>query len=134
VLVNHEGFRDKKNFTIRTLCARLVLQTNGDTERRDMEMAQVQAHQGYIETDGRLVLNDVRIRLPKNIKVTVLWDEPPMVKTNTQENLSSKQLAAQNFLKGVEKITTNELSEETQKAFESLERGEFKFKFEERLS
>ena len=96
-------------------------------------MAQVQAHQGYIEADGRLVLNDARIRPPQNIKVTILWEELPTVKTSTQENLSSKRLAAQKFLKGVEEITTNGLSEETLKAFESLERGDFKFKMEERL-
>lgn len=47
-------------------------------------MAQVQAHQGYIQTDGRLVFDDVRVRPPKNIKVTITWKESRRDKTKSQ--------------------------------------------------
>jgi hypothetical protein len=51
-----------------------------------------------------------------------------------QESLTSAQLdIAKNVLSGVMKITENGLSAETLEAFESLENGDFKPSFEERL-
>lgn len=99
-----------------------------------MQMAQLQAHQGYILTDGRLIFDDTCIRPPKNIKVIVFWEEAPEEKTIVKEGLTSQQLAAKSFLEGVERITANGLSDETLEAFEKLERGDFKFKMKERLS
>lgn len=72
------------------------------------EMAQIQAHQGYIEADGRLVFSDVRIRTPKNIKVTVLWEESPIIKTKPQR----QKEALEKMLASLDEITDEPLDNE----------------------
>ena len=96
-----------------------------------MAQIQMQTHQGYIQADGRLDLIDKLVQLPKNIKVTVSWEEE--VKPHTQEGLTPEQLAIKNAIADLHRIREGGLSEETLKAFESLERGDFKPVFEERL-
>jgi len=81
-----------------------------------MKMAQIQAHQGYIETDGRLVFSDTRIRPPKNIKVTVLWEELPTFKTKSQRQGE----ALEKMLASLDEITDEPLDNEF---FEIVNRG-----------
>jgi hypothetical protein len=96
----------------------------------------IQTHQGYFQADGRLILNDALVKIPSNVEVTVFWNEEEVIeaKSTAQEGLTRQQTAAKKFLEGVERITANGLSAETSEAFESLERGDFKFRMEDRLS
>ena len=101
-------------------------------------MAQVQALQGFFR-NGQF-MSPQPVKLPENVEVfiTITDRKIPVestdVKPITQEGLTPEQLeVARNVLLGVEKITVNGLSKETLEAFESLERGDFKLKFEERL-
>ena len=38
----------------------------------------LQAHQGYFQADGRIILNNSLVQLPINKKVTILWEEDPI--------------------------------------------------------
>ena len=99
-------------------------------------MAQVQALQGFFR-DGKFISSQT-INIPENIEVFITItgrkisdDANDLV---VQNKLSAEQLEiAKNVLLGVEKITANGLSKEALESFESLERGDFKPKFEERL-
>ena len=80
------------------------------------------------------------VKLPENVEVfiTITGRKMPIESIEdepiTQEGLTSEQLkVSKNVLLGVERITENGLSKETLEAFESLERGDFKLRFEERL-
>jgi len=101
-------------------------------------MAQVQALQGFFR-DGQFMSPHVT-KLPENVEVfiTITGREIPFEATEAKpavkKGLTPEQLeVAKNVLHGVERITANGLSSETLDAFESLERGDFKPKFEERL-
>ena len=101
-------------------------------------VTQVQALQGFFR-NGRF-MSPQAVDLPENVEVfiTITGRKIPVenteVKLITQEDLTPDQLeVAKNVLQGVERITENGLSKETLEAFESLERGDFKLKFEERL-
>jgi len=94
-------------------------------------MAQVQALQGFFR-DGQF-MSPQPVKLPENVEVfiTITGREIPFEIT---EVLTPEQLeVAKNVLLRVERITENGLSADTLEAFESLERGDFKPKFEERL-
>jgi len=99
----------------------------------------LQAHQGYIQADGRLDLVNKLVQLPQNIKVIVLWDEESTessvdIKPDVQEFIPQEQLTvAKNFLTAVEHIGVEGFDEAILEEFESLERGDYKLKFKERL-
>lgn len=100
-------------------------------------MAQVQAFQGFFR-NGQF-MSPQAVELPENVEVfiTITGREIPFESQNTseKEGLTLKQQElAKNVLFNLEKFTENGLSEETLESFESLERGDFKLKFEERLS
>jgi len=61
------------------------------------------------------------------------FERPERGDYRTQKKMTLKQLAAEEFLRGVEELTANGLSEETLEAFESLERGDFRFRMGERV-
>jgi len=101
-------------------------------------MQQAQSYQGYFK-NGQF-MSPQAVKLPENVEVfiTITGRKMPIEgiedKPITQGGLTSEQLeVAKNVLLGVEKITQNGLSKETLEAFESLERGDFKLRFEERL-
>ena len=101
-------------------------------------MTQVQALQGFFR-DGQF-MSPQAVKLPENVEVfiTITGRKIPTDSTEiqpiTQDGLTSEQLAvARNVLLEVERLTANGLNNETLDAFESLERGDFKLKFEERL-
>lgn len=101
-------------------------------------MVQVQAYQGYFK-NGQF-MSPQAVKLPEDVEVfiTITGRKIPVenmdIEPITKEGLTPEQLeVARNVLLGVERITTNGLSKETPEAFESLERGDFKPKFEERL-
>ena len=101
-------------------------------------MIQVQSYQGYFK-NGQF-MSPQAVKIPENVEVfiTITGRKMPIesteVKPITQEGLTPEQLeVAKNVLLGVERITENGLSKETLEAFGSLERGDFKPKFEERL-
>jgi len=101
-------------------------------------MAQVQSYQGYFK-NGQFI-SPQAVKLPENVEVfiTITGRKMPVestgIKPIAQECLTDEQLeVAKNVLLGVERITENGLSKETLEAFEILERGDFKLKFEERL-
>ena len=101
-------------------------------------MIQVQSYQGYFK-NGQF-MSPQAVKLPENVEVfiTITGRKMPLesteVEPSTQEGLTPEQLeVAKNVLLGVERITENGLSKETLEAFESLERGDFKLRFEERL-
>ena len=87
-------------------------------------MAQVQMHQGYVNADGRLDLLDKLIQPPRNLKVTVFWEEPAEAKNVKQERLTHQQKTVLDVLASFEKINKDGLDQETLEAFESLERGD----------
>lgn len=93
-------------------------------------MAQIQAHRGFILTDGRLVFDDVRINPPKNTKVTVFWEDEATI---TKKDLSTEQQAAIDFVKDIEEINAEGFDEETLKSFEKWDNGEFKLNLGERV-
>ena len=96
-----------------------------------MAQIQMQTHQGYIQADGRLDLIDKLVQLPKNIKVTVSWEEVAEVKP-LQDGLTSEQDAAILFVEGIRKINEKGFSEDTLEAFRKWDAGEFKVNLEER--
>jgi len=101
-------------------------------------MTQVQALQGFFR-DGQF-MSPQAVKLPENVEVfiTITGRKIPIenteLKPSAPEGLTPEQLEiAKNVLLGVERITDSGLSKETLEAFKSLERGDFKLKFEERL-
>jgi len=101
-------------------------------------MVQVQSYQGYFK-NGQF-MSPQAVKLPENVEVFItitgreICFETTAEESAQQEGLSPEQLeVAKNVLLGVERITANGLSKETLEAFESLEHGDFKMKFEERL-
>ena len=101
-------------------------------------MAQVQALQGFFR-DGQFISPQAD-KIPENVEVfiTITGRKIPFETTEvdpaTQEVLSQEKLeVARSVLLGVKRITASGLSAETLEAFESLEHGDFKLKFEERL-
>ena len=101
-------------------------------------MAQVQALQGYFR-NGQFMAPQA-VELPENVEVfiTITGRKIPVESTDVklipQESLTPEQLKiARNVLLGVERVTANGLNKETLESFESLKRGDFKLKFEERL-
>ena len=101
-------------------------------------MAQVQALQGYFR-DGQFMAPQA-VKLPENVEVfiTITGRKIPIESTDVtpimQESLTPEQIeTARNVLLGLERITANGLSKEILESFESLEHGDFKLKFEERL-
>ena len=94
-----------------------------------MAMAQVQAHHGYIQTDGRLVFDDARVRPPKNRKVTISWQEDSPIK----KDLTLEQKAVIAFVEGIQKINADGFDKDTLEAFKKWDDGEFKMTLEERV-
>jgi len=91
-------------------------------------MVQIQAHQGYIQTDGRLIFNNTLIRPPKNKIVTIFWEEEVPTEFN-----SSQQQTVLDVLTSLESIEKEDLTSDDIEVFERLDRGDFKLNFEERL-
>jgi len=99
-------------------------------------MVQIQAHQGYFQSDGRLIFNNALIKPPKNKKVTILWedelteDEP----ISKEQKLSLKQrTVVLEVIENLEIINKELVDEETQASFDAFDRGDFKVKFPNRL-
>ena len=93
-------------------------------------MVQVQAYQGYFQPDGRLIFNNTLIKPPKNKKVTILWEEEIV----SDKKLTSQQQTVIDVLASLESINEEDVTLDDLESFERLERGDFKLKFEERLS
>jgi len=99
-------------------------------------MIQIQAHQGYFQSDGRLVFNNAFVKPPKNKKVTILWEEEPTEDKpkSIEQKLTSKQReVVLQVISNLEKINKEPIDEETQASFDAFDRGEFKIKFPNRL-
>jgi len=99
-------------------------------------MVQIQAHQGYFQSDGRLIFNNTLIKPPKNKKVTIFWEEEIITEiesTVTDKKLKSQQQTLLGVLASLESINKEDFTPEDLESFERLERGDFKLKFEERL-
>jgi len=92
-------------------------------------MVQVQAHQGYFQSDGRLIFDNILVQPPKNKKVTIFWEEEIITDTNP----TSQQQTLLEVLSSLEGISKDDFTPEDLDSFERLERGDFKLKFEERL-
>ena len=91
-------------------------------------MVQIQAHQGYFQSDGRLIFSNTFVKPPKNKKVTVLWEEEIV----PDKKPTSQQQTVLDVLQSLESIS-KDFTPEDLESFERLERGDFKLKFEERL-
>jgi len=99
-------------------------------------MVQIQAHQGYFQSDGRLIFNNALVKPPKNKKVTIFWEEEINAETEstiTNKKLTSQQQTVLDVLDSLESINKEDFTPEDLESFERLERGDFKLKFEERL-
>ena len=92
-------------------------------------MVQIQAHQGYFQSDGRLIFSNTFVEPPKNKKVTVLWEEEIVPDKKT----TSQQQTVLDVLESLESISKEDFTPEDLESFERLERGGFELKFEERL-
>ena len=101
-----------------------------------MSMVQMQAHQAYVQADGQLSLVNSLIRLPRNKKVTVLWEEDTTTETETteQKNLTPQQQAVMKFMDATEKINSEGFDDETLKSFEKWDNGDFRLNLEGGLS
>ena len=93
-------------------------------------MVQIQAHQGYFQSDGRLIFSNTFVKPPRNKKVTVLWEEEII----PDKKLMSQQQTVLDVLDSLEGIGKEDFTPEDLESFERLERGDFKLKFEDRLS
>jgi len=99
-------------------------------------MAQVQAHQGYFQPDGRIVFNNKRVKPPRNKKVTILWEDEsvedePM---NGEQKLTPKQREVViQVMDNLEQINKLPIDEETQASFDAFDRGDFRVVFPNRL-
>ena len=99
-------------------------------------MAQVQAYQGYFQSDGQFVFSDALVKPPKNKKVTILWEDDSTedIPKNINQKLTSKQQAVViQVIENLEKINREPLDEETRASFDAFDRGEFRTKFSNRL-
>ena len=92
-------------------------------------MVQIQAHQGYFQSDGKLIFNNALVKPPKNKTVTILWEE----ETITDKKILSQQQTVLDVLASLESMDKEDFTPEDLESFERLERGDFKLKFEERL-
>jgi hypothetical protein len=98
-------------------------------------MVQIQAHQGYFQSDGRLIFNNTFVKPPKNKKVTIFWEEEIVTEIEsitTDKQLTSQQQTVSDILASLESIKKENFTPEDLESFERLERGDFKLKFEER--
>jgi hypothetical protein len=94
-------------------------------------MVQAQLFQGYFR-NGQFV-SPQGGQLPENVEVfiTVTGREiAPKTDKLTPEQLD----VAKNFLYDVERISNEGFSDEAKESFEMWDKGEFRLKFEERLS
>jgi len=99
-------------------------------------MVQIQAHQGYFQSDGRLIFNNTLVKPPKNKKVTIFWEEETITETElttTDKKFTSQQQTLLDVLASLESINKEDFTPEDLESFERLERGDFKLNFEERL-
>ena len=99
-------------------------------------MAQIQAYQGYFQSDEQFVFNNAFVKPPKNKKVTIFWeddsteDEPK----NQMQELTPKQRAiVLQVIANLEKINAEPIDKETQASFDAFDRGDFKLEFPNRL-
>jgi len=99
-------------------------------------MAQMQAHQAYVQADGRLSLINSPIRLPRNKMITVLWEEDTTAEAEKteQKNLTPQQQAVMKFMEATEKINNEGFDDETLKSFEKWDNGDFRLNLEVGLS
>ena len=98
-------------------------------------MEMVQAHQGLIQEDGRFIPDSSLVKIPKNQRVVIFWNEE-ITKNEPikQENLTPEQKAvAENFLIAVQKLQKEGFTEEDEEAFARWDSGEFRVRFGERL-
>ena len=94
----------------------------------------LQAHQGYFQADGRLILNNSYVQLPINKKVTIFWEEERMdIDLIKNEKHIPEQTAAQEFLSGIKMLKKENLTTEDLELFAKWDNGEFRVDFEERL-
>ena len=99
-------------------------------------MVQIQARQGYFQSDGRLIFNNTLVKPPKNKKVTIFWEEETTAETEiiiTDKKLTSQQQTVLDVLASLEGMSKEDFTPEDLESFQRLERGDFKLKFEERL-
>ena len=92
-------------------------------------MAQVQAHQGYFQSDGQFIFTNTFVKPPKNKKVTILWEDDSTEdeSKSTEHKLTSQQRAVVlQVIKNLEKINRGPIDEETQASFDAFDKGEFR--------
>ena len=98
-------------------------------------MAQIQAHQGYFQSDGRFVFNNTLVNPPTNKKITILWEDDPIKDELKEElKLTPKQRAVVlQVINNLEEINKEPINEETQASFDAFDKGEFRIKFSNRI-
>ena len=99
-------------------------------------MAQVQAHQGYFQSDGRLTFYNALVQPPKNKKVTIFWEDEPVedeFKSTKQKLTPNQREVIFQVMENLEKINKEPIDEETQASFDAFDRGDFRIKFPNRL-
>ena len=104
-------------------------------ERSNMDMVQMQA-QGYLQSDGRLILTTPHKKPPENKMITFFWEEESTKSAmpTTQKKLRREQQAILDVLSSLECEEKAHFTKDDLESFEKLERGDFKLNFEERLS
>jgi len=87
-------------------------------------MVQIQAHQGYFQSDGRLVFTNTLIKPPKNKKVTIFWEEEIITETETtiaNKKLTSQQQTVLDVLDSLESINKEDFTPEDLESFEHID-------------
>ena len=88
----------------------------------------VQAYKGYFQENGQFAPENLKIKIPKNRQVIVIWDDEA---TENKKLTKSQSETAQNFLTAIKKIR-KELTTEDKAALDELESGKYKPIFEDR--
>ena len=96
----------------------------------------VQAIQGHFREGGLFEPDNHTVKIPVNSRaiVNIIIDERIAEVKFVDVKPKTEQSILNDVLSEVQRIRKNGLSEQTHKAFDGLEKGDFKLTFEERLS
>lgn len=97
-------------------------------------MAQIQAHQGYFQSDGQLIFTNKVVTPPKYKKVTIIWEDE-IVETAADPKLTPQQKnTVHQITESLNEINKIPVDQDTQAISDLFDHGAFRVHFPNRLA
>ena len=97
-------------------------------------MAQIQAHQGYFQSDGQLIFTNKVITPPKYKRVTIIWEEEAVEKVADPKLTLQQRATVHQVTESLNEINKTPTDKETQAISDLFDEGAFRVHFPNRFA